>query len=150
MTPAREAAGKRSTTMSERTIHITTQDRQRLQFIQQMTADADRHDLVELVDELNRAVVVRPEEVPPDVVTMNSRVRLRDLDRDRTFEYTLVYPADADAAAGKVSVVAPIGAAMIGYRAGDELEWRMPDGRQRRFRVEAVLYQPEAAGDRHL
>lgn len=87
--------------------------------------------------------------IPGDVITMNSRVRLLDLHDGSVLEYTLVYPGDADYAAGKISVVAPIGAAMIGYKVGDEIEWEVPAGR-RRFRIEAVLYQPEAAGDHHL
>ena len=135
--------------MVERTIYITSNDFQRLQFIQWMTEDKDRADLRDLVDELNRAVVVPPAELPADVITMNSRVRLVDLDSGKTHEYTLVYPNDANYAEGKVSIVAPVGAAMIGYRQGDEFEWELPGGR-RRFRVEAVLYQPEAAGDTHL
>ena len=135
--------------MAERTIYITTKDLQRLRHLPQMTEARDRYDLADLQDELARAEAVPPEKIPPDVVTMNSRVRLLDLDKGKTHEYTLVYPMDADAAAGKVSIVAPIGAAMIGYRAGDEIEWSTPGGR-RRFRVEAVLYQPEAAGDTHL
>lgn len=135
--------------MAERTIYITSNDFQRLQFIQGMTEDKDRADLRDLVDELNRAVVVPPAELPADVITMNSRVRLVDLDSGKTHEYTLVYPNDANYAEGKVSIVAPVGAAMIGYRQGDEFEWELPGGR-RRFRVEAVLYQPEAAGDTHL
>ena len=135
--------------MAERTIYITTKDLQRLRHLPQMTEVRDRYDLADLQDELARAEAVPPEKIPPDVVTMNSRVRLLDLDKGKTHEYTLVYPMEADAAAGKVSIVAPIGAAMIGYRAGDEIEWSTPGGR-RRFRVEAVLYQPEAAGDTHL
>ena len=135
--------------MSERTIYVTSQDRQRLQFVQAMTESNDRGDLADLVDELNRAVVVPPSEIPADVVTMNSRVRLTDLDSGKTHEYTLVYPHDANYDEGKISIVAPVGAAMIGQRAGDEFEWEVPSGR-RRFRVDAVLYQPEAAGDTHL
>ena len=135
--------------MSDRTLYITTTDRQRLQYLVQMSDLRDRGDLADLQAELATAQVVPPEEIPADVVTMNSRVRLRDLDRDVAHDYTLVYPTEADATAGKVSVVAPIGAAMIGYRAGDEIEWPLPRGR-RRFRIEAVLYQPEAAGDLHL
>ena len=135
--------------MSERTIYITSQDFQRLHFVQGMTGDKDRGDLVALVHELNGAVVVPPSELPADVVTMNSRVRLTDLDSGKTHEYTLVYPNEANYAEGKVSIVAPVGAAMIGYREGDEFEWEVPGGR-RRFRVDAVLYQPEAAGDTHL
>ena len=136
--------------MPDRVIYITSKDRERLEVITgQMTEAKDRSDLLDLVDELNRAIVVPAEEIPADVITMNSRVRLLDLDKGSAAEYTLVYPAEADAAKGKISIVAPIGAAMIGYREGDEIEWDVPGGR-RRFKVEAVLYQPEAAGDTHL
>lgn len=132
--------------MSERQIFVTTEDKKRLAFIGQMARDSrDRGDLLDLLDELNRAQVVAPEEVPPDVVTMSSRVRLLDLDQGTTFEYTLVYPQDADYSAGRISIVAPVGAAMLGYRVGDVVEWEVPAGR-RRLRVEEVLFQPEAAG----
>jgi regulator of nucleoside diphosphate kinase len=135
--------------MTDRVIYITSKDRERLEVIGQTTEGKDRDDLADLVDELNRAIVVPAEEIPADVITMNSRARLLDLDKGSAVEYTLVYPAEADFAKGKISIVAPIGAAMIGYREGDEIEWDVPGGR-RRFKVEAVLYQPEAAGDTHL
>jgi regulator of nucleoside diphosphate kinase len=106
----------------------------------------DRDDVSGLVGELQRAVVVPASEIPPDVITMNSRARLLDLDQLTTLELTVVYPEDADFAEGRISVVAPIGAAMLGYRVGDEIEWVVPSG-PRRLRVEAILYQPEAAGD---
>ena len=132
--------------MSQRQIYITSEDRRRLAFIDRMAADErDRGDLLDLIDELNRAHVVAPEEIPGDVVTMNSRVRLADLDQGATHEYTLVYPQDADYPAGKLSIVAPIGAALIGYRVGDVVEWEVPAGR-RRLRIEEILFQPEAAG----
>lgn len=132
--------------MSERQIYITSEDKKRLGFIGQMAGDArDRGDLLDLVDELNRAQVVAPTDVPPDVVTMNSKVRLVDLDQGTTHEYTLVYPQDADFSAGKISIVAPIGAALLGYRVGDVVEWEVPAGR-RRLRIEELLFQPEAAG----
>lgn len=132
--------------MAERQIYITTEDKKRLEFIGRMAGDArDRGDLLDLVDELNRAQVVAPEEVPPDVVTMSSKVRLVDLDQGTTHEYTLVYPQDADFAAGKISIVAPIGAALLGYRVGDVVEWEVPAGR-RRLRIDEMLFQPEAEG----
>lgn len=135
--------------MTERAIYLTSQDRDRLQALTQRTGDKDRGDLADLLYELSRAVVVPAAEIPADVITMNSRVRLLDLENGETLEYTLVYPGDANFSEGKISVVAPIGAAIIGYRVGDQIEWEVPAGR-RRFRVEAVLYQPEAAGDNHL
>jgi regulator of nucleoside diphosphate kinase len=135
--------------MTSRAIQLTSQDRKRLEFIEYMTASEDRRDLAGLTGELSRAVVVPSEQIPPDVVTMRSRVRLLDLDDGSTHEYTLVYPDEADLAAGKISIVAPVAAAIIGCREGDEVEWDVPGGR-RRFKVDAVLYQPEAAGDIHL
>ena len=133
--------------MSERKIHVTSDDRKRLQALLSRPTEAmDRDDVSGLVGEVQRAVVVPASEVPPDVITMNTRARLLDLDQRTTLDYTVVYPEDADFAAGRISVVAPIGAAMLGYRVGDEIEWVVPSG-PRRLRVEAILYQPEAAGD---
>ncbi|MBP7677110.1 MAG: nucleoside diphosphate kinase regulator [Thermoanaerobaculia bacterium] len=133
--------------MSERNIYVTSDDRKRLQALLSRPTEAmDRDDVSGLVGELQRAVVVPASEIPPDVITMNTRARLLDLDQRTTLDYTVVYPEDADFAAGRISVVAPIGAAMLGYRVGDEIEWVVPSG-PRRLRVEAILYQPESAGD---
>lgn len=135
--------------MTDRVIYMTSTDRERLANLARRIEAKDRGDLADLVDEMNRAIVIPADEIPSDVITMNSRVRLLDLDTGSAVEYTLVYPAEADFARGKISIVAPIGAAMIGYRAGDEIEWDVA-GVRRRFKVEAVLYQPETAGDTHL
>ena len=135
--------------MAHRTIHVTLQDRERLELVSRRTQAQDRNDLADLIGELDRAVVVPAEEIPVNVITMRSRARLLDLDDGSAHEYTVVYPEEADVYSGKISVVAPVGAAMIGCREGDEIEWDVPAGR-RRFKVEAVLYQPEAAGDTHL
>lgn len=133
--------------MSERNIYVTSDDRKRLQALLSRPTEAmDRDDVSGLVSEVQRAVVVPASEIPPDVITMNTRARLLDLDQRTTLDYTVVYPEDADFAAGRISVVAPIGAAMLGSRVGDEIEWVVPSG-PRRLRVEAILYQPEAAGD---
>jgi regulator of nucleoside diphosphate kinase len=102
-----------------------------------------------LEKELSRAEVVAPKDVPADVVTMNSKVSLRDLDTGDEMDITLVFPKDADITQDKVSVLAPIGTAMLGYRVGDVVEWTVPDG-VRRLHIEKVLYQPEASGDLHL
>jgi regulator of nucleoside diphosphate kinase len=135
--------------MTDRTIQVTSQDRKRLEFIEHTTGAEDRGDLADLVRELGRAVVVPAEQIPANVVTMRSRVRLLDLDDRSTYEYTIVYPHEADVAMGKISIVAPVAAAIIGCREGDEVVWDVPSGR-RRFKVDAVLYQPEAAGHTHL
>jgi regulator of nucleoside diphosphate kinase len=104
--------------------------------------------LEELDQELDRAEVVKPEEVPRDVITMNSTFRLRDLDHGEDVVYTLVFPARADSANGKISILAPVGTAVLGYRLGDVVKWHVPAG-VKRFRVEQILYQPEAAGEYH-
>ena len=138
--------------MSDRTIFITEQDRNRLWQLVTNAKYADYRGskyFEALVRELERGIVVEPKSVPPDVITMNSRVQLVDLDSGETMEYTLVFPQDADLAQGKISVLAPIGTAMLGYRAGDVISWQVPSG-ERRIRVEAILYQPEAAGDYDL
>ncbi|MDD5467324.1 MAG: nucleoside diphosphate kinase regulator [Anaerolineales bacterium] len=96
--------------------------------------------------ELERAVIVPAEEVPQEVITMNSRVRLLDLDSNDELVLTLAYPKDVDAGGERVSVLAPIGTAILGYRTGDTIEWRVPDG-VRRLQVKEVIYQPEASGD---
>jgi len=98
---------------------------------------------------LEHARVVTPADVPPDVITMNSKARLRDLDTGEEMIFTLVFPGEASIEHDRISVVAPIGTAMLGQRVGDEFEWEVPAGSVR-LRVEEMLYQPEAAGDFHL
>jgi regulator of nucleoside diphosphate kinase len=102
-----------------------------------------------LGQELSRGEVVPPTDVPRGVVTMNSRVRVRDEDGDEPEDYTLVYPQDADIDEGRVSVLAPMGMALLGAKVGDVVEVRAPAG-VRRLRIDRLLYQPEAAGDYHL
>jgi regulator of nucleoside diphosphate kinase len=102
-----------------------------------------------LKDELDRGTVVAPGGVPKGVVTMHSRVRVRDVEEDETETYSLVYPDEADINDGKLSVLAPLGTALLGTRVGDVVEFDAPAG-TRRLKVERVLYQPEAAGDFHL
>jgi len=92
--------------------------------------------------ELERAVVVSAEAVPPDVVTMNSRVRYVDETTGERRSVRIVYPPEADARAGRVSVLAPVGAALLGLSAGQAIEWEFPDGGKRRLRVEDVIEQP--------
>jgi regulator of nucleoside diphosphate kinase len=104
--------------------------------------------LDDLDEELERAEVVKPEEIPPDVITMNSTFRLKDLESGEEIAYTLVFPGKAESSNGKISVLAPIGIAVLGYRVGDMVEWHVPAG-LKRFKVEAILYQPEAALDYH-
>ncbi len=125
-------------------IYITEIDKGRLSSLIAFAHDAA---VFELEHEIERATVVDPEQVAPDVVTMNSRALLH-LD-DEEVEVTLVYPEDADQSAGKLSVSSGIGTAILGYKQGDAVDWRMPD-RTCRIRIGKVLYQPEAAGNFHL
>lgn len=99
-----------------------------------------------LEGELVAARVVAPSAVPPDVVTMNSTVHLLDIDTEERIVFTLVFPEEADMENSKVSVLAPIGTAVLGYRAGDTLSWQVPDG-VRRLKVVEILFQPEASGN---
>ena len=133
----------------QRQIVITEFDLERLQVLIETMQDNPTRDtryLDELNDELLRAEVVAPQEIPPQVITMNSTVRLQDLDSKANVEYTVVFPADANLEQGKISVLAPVGMALIGYRVGDTIVWKVPGG-TRRLKVKAILYQPEAAGD---
>jgi regulator of nucleoside diphosphate kinase len=101
-----------------------------------------------LSGELGRARIVEPTKVPPTIVTMNSTVQLRDLDTGERETITVVFPDEADAFEGRISVLAPIGTAIIGNRVGDVIEWPVPAG-LRRFEVESILHQPEHAGELH-
>jgi regulator of nucleoside diphosphate kinase len=133
----------------KKSIYVTSQDKQRLQDLLAATAASDprqQGNWKELAEELDRAIIVEPNEVPPDVITMNSRADLVDLDAGETVTFTLVFPQDASVEEEKISVLAPIGAGMLGYRVGDEFEWNVPQG-LRRMKVAKVHYQPEAAGD---
>lgn len=125
-------------------IYITEIDQSRLR---NLIALEDETDVVDLEHEIERAIVVEPQQVKRDVVTMNSRAVLH-LD-DEKMEVALVYPEDADGSDDKLSVCSSVGTAILGYREGDAIDWRTPH-RTRRIRIERVLYQPEAAGDFHL
>lgn len=100
----------------------------------------DHAHLGELRSELERAIVLPVHEVPDGVVTMGAKVQVRDLLNDRIDSYQLVYPREADAAAHRVSVLAPLGTALLGNSAGVVVEWQMPGG-TRCFRIERVLQQ---------
>ncbi len=130
-----------------RNICVTEEDLARLRLVieaRRGQQGRDRNHLEALEEELERAEVVEPDELPPDVVTMRSRVRVHDLVSGDDAVYTLVFPREADVAQGRLSVLAPIGTALLGYRAGDVIEWPVPGG-VRTLQIAEVLYQPEAA-----
>ena len=128
-----------------RKIIITETDRKRLNAVigARNVSERERTELKALQHELERAEVIPPNEIPADVITMYSRAALRDLDTNETMEFTLVFPHEADIDAGKISVLAPLGTAMLGYRVGDDFEWQVPNG-IRRLKVTDVVFQPEA------
>jgi regulator of nucleoside diphosphate kinase len=134
-----------NTETSARTILVTESDmkllRSMLEFRQGSNSRDEPH-LEMLARELEHASVVPSEDIPPDVITMNSRVRIEDVDTGIDVAYTLAFPAAADRP-GKLSILAPVGTALLGYREGDVIEWPVPRG-LRRVRVLEVLYQPEA------
>jgi regulator of nucleoside diphosphate kinase len=127
-------------------IIITRQDLDRLQHL---IGDGASPALDRLDAELTRAAVVEPQAVPADVVTMNSDVVYEDIDSGVQRTVRIVYPPDADAALGRISVLAPIGSALLGLRVGQAIEWPTPGG-MRQVRVVRVEYQPERAGDYEL
>lgn len=102
----------------------------------------------QLKQELGRGNVVSPTSVPKDVVTMNSKVSIRDVRTGARESYTLAYPAEANIDEDRLSVLAPLGMALLGTKAGDVVDVNTPSG-LRRIKVERILYQPEAAGDLH-
>lgn len=102
-----------------------------------------------LQDELDRATVVEPQQMPATVVTMNSTVRFIVVQTGEEFEMTLCYPRDVNGQPGRVSVLAPIGSALLGLSVGQEIEWPVPGGKTRSVRIVEVVYQPERAGDFH-
>jgi regulator of nucleoside diphosphate kinase len=133
-------------------IFVTDNDRKRLEsLLASEVADAigPKDHLRGLREELLRAHTVSSAGIPPDVITMNSTVRLRDLDTDEVETYTLVYPRNADIWSDKLSILAPIGTAILGYRVGDVVSWPVPGG-TRRLTVEEVLFQPERDGALNL
>lgn len=99
--------------------------------------------------EIARAEIVEPAQMPSDVVTMNSIAKVVDEGTQEEYELTLVYPRDVDGDPRKVSVLAPVGSAILGLRVGDSIRWPMPGGREIALRVAAIGYQPEAAGHLH-
>ncbi len=134
--------------MNNPPICLTSEDAERLrQLIAAPPRDAngaDRAALALLKRELERATLVAPAAVPPDVATMNSTVRVLDLGTGERMTFTIAWPEEADAERARVNVLAPLGMALLGCRKGQDIAWQTPGG-QRCLRVEAVLDQPEAA-----
>lgn len=102
-----------------------------------------------LLNELNSAKVVEPDEIPHDVVTMNSIVKISFLNTNKTTQFQIVYPDQANIRENKISIFSPVATALIGYKVSDEIEWIVPSGLTK-LRIDEIIYQPEAAGDFNL
>ncbi|HKU53240.1 MAG TPA: nucleoside diphosphate kinase regulator [Nitrospira sp.] len=136
--------------MEPRDIYITDYDLTRLKELLEVSigcAERDRPSLETLQGELDRAHIVEPAAIAHEVVTMNSRVRVTDVETTEEKIYTVVFPSEAKVDDGRISILAPIGTAILGYRVGDTVKWRVPGG-VRTLRIEELLYQPEAEGHR--
>lgn len=137
--------------ISSRQISITEADFDRLRTLVESSHYRATHSasVTTLSEELEQGKVINSRKIPKGVVTMHSKVRVRDREEDETEEYTLVYPEQADINDGKLSVLAPLGMALLGAKVGQVVRFEAPAG-PRRLKVEKILYQPEAAGDLHL
>jgi regulator of nucleoside diphosphate kinase len=123
---------------------LTELDHARLSRLLGRSADA-RH--AALADALEQSHLVPTVEVAQDVVTMYTRVRVDDLARGSSHVYTLCYPSDAEPAEGFVSVLSPVGSALLGAHVGERVQVTRPDGSRTELALREILFQPEATGD---
>ena len=135
--------------MTNKTIYITDNDMRRLRELilvaRQFKKEEEKY-LQDLEAELNRGKIIKSQDIPQDIITMNSEVHLRNLNTKEEITYQLVFPDQADASQGRVSILAPIGTALLGYSVGDIIEWKVPAG-VAKLQVEKIIYQPEANGE---
>lgn len=130
-------------------ITLSRLDVERLEALLDAPAMRDAPVAARLRAEIERATIVEPSAMPADVVSMNSTADCVDASSGKHHTLTLVYPKDADANAGRVSVLAPVGSALLGLRVGHSIDWPGEGGHTHRLKVTAIHYQPEAAGDLH-
>lgn len=130
--------------MPRRKVYLTDQDLTRLRKL--IGHNHEGRDLQPLLDGLDRATVVPQELMPPNVVTMNSRVRFTDMNTREESEATVVYPEHASPEKARVSILDPVGAALLGLEVGETVAWPLPGGGTKNLRILEVLYQPEAEG----
>lgn len=102
-----------------------------------------------LLNELHSALIVDPHEVPGDVVTMHSIIKIIFLNSNLSMQFQIVYPGAANIKENKISIFSPVATALIGCKVSDEIEWIVPSGLTK-IRIDEILYQPEAAGHFHL
>jgi regulator of nucleoside diphosphate kinase len=136
--------------MSERPkIILSTQDAERLERLLESLDEAAFPGKAALEAELARADVVDAKDIPPRVVTMRSTVKFRIESSSEERCLTLVYPKEVDDSGQTISILAPVGSALLGLSEGDEIDWPKPGGGTIRVRIEEVTYQPERSGDYH-
>lgn len=133
--------------MNDDVILITEKDLLRIKHVLSFQRSEDFENL-EL--ELDRAKIISDDQVPEDLVTMNSKVKFVNLQDEKELTITIVYPSDANFAEGKISVLASLGSALIGLRVGQEINWMFPDGKTKTLKLQQVIYQPESNGHWHL
>lgn len=133
--------------MTRPAIIINEFDAERIDRLLEQPAYANSPVANALNDELDRAQMCSPEDMPHDVVSMNSQVRFRDLTTGEERVRTLVFPAQMTDSSTQLSVMAPVGAALLGLRAGSAIHWELPGGTSTHLEVLELLYQPEAAGE---
>ena len=138
--------------MQKRKIFITEFDYKRLKKLtivaNEFTYKGPAY-IKDLNEELEQACRVSPKKIPAETVTMNSKIRMIDLDSGEEMLFTLVFPEDADIDSGKISIMSPVGTAILGYSAGDTVQWPVPGGTSR-IKIEELVYQPEKSGDYNL
>lgn len=136
-----------------RKIIVTIKDLERLNKLvaqeREFGRSRDSIELIALEKELARAVVVDEKDIPNRVITMNSKFTVINLETGESTDYTLVYPEEADVFEDKISIMAPIGTAVLGYGEGDTFDWHVPGGIVK-YQIEKILYQPEASGNFEL
>lgn len=135
---------------SQATIYISQTDRNRLgnliELVRKQGEPSNIAYVNRLEDGLEFAEVVAPSDIPPDVVTMRSTVRLKDLDTKEQSIYSIVFPTEANLDEGKLSVLTPLATALLGQSRGSTVEFQAPS-RRRRLEILEILYQPESFGD---
>ncbi|MDC8759975.1 nucleoside diphosphate kinase regulator [Janthinobacterium fluminis] len=130
-------------------IILSSQDLDRLETLLYSFGNKLSPDKAALLEELGRAEVLEPQEIPPTVVTMNSTVRFTMEDSQEAFCMTLVYPKDLEGGADRISVLAPVGSALLGLSVGDSIAWPRPGGGAIKVQIVEIVYQPERAGEFH-
>lgn len=130
-------------------IVVSSRDLDRLETLLDSLPDNAFPGKAALQGELDRAEIVEPEEIPPSVVTMNSTIRFGIASSGEEFCMSLVYPKDVTGAEDRISILAPVGSALLGLSVGDEIEWPRPGGGMIKVKILEIVYQPESAGEWH-